>query len=125
MRPKLNLLCSTALRSIQVLFALVVIGLSATLVAKHNGGVKSMSDVNKQFSGVPMVLVMATITGVLSLVAAMFNLFIAWTDMLREYIEILVDLIVMVGNVVCGTVRIRKSSTCVLSLANRLLGHFP
>jgi hypothetical protein len=108
-----------------MLFALVVLGLSATLVAKHNDGIKQNSTEHQQISGVPMVLVLATTIGVLSLVTAIFNLIIAWTEVLREHVEILVDLVVMVANVVCGTVRSHKRTRKLLSCSNQGERSFP
>jgi hypothetical protein len=52
----------------------------------------------------PWTLSLATAIGALSLVAAVFSLVIAWTNLLREYIEMVVDVIVVVANMVGGVV---------------------
>jgi hypothetical protein len=110
MRPKLNLLCSTALRAFQILFAIVVLGLSATLIKNH--GIRDPMYPYPELynTGLPMILPLATAIGVLSLLAAVFNLIIAWTDLLREHVEMLVDFIVAVANVVGGTVGLTSNS---------------
>jgi hypothetical protein len=101
MPTKLNLLASSVLRGIQMLFAIVVIGLSVTLVKGHND--------HNGFTGLskpPTILPLATAIGALSLVTAVFSLFVSWTDLLREYIEMLVDVVVIMANITGGTVRI-------------------
>ncbi|KAF1913975.1 marvel domain-containing protein [Ampelomyces quisqualis] len=102
MRPKLNLLCGSGLRGLQVVFALVVLGLSATLIKTH--GTSGEGYWRYKTSGIPPTLSLATAVGAVTLIAGIFNLVVAWTELLREYVEILIDLVIMVANVVCGTV---------------------
>jgi hypothetical protein len=101
MSSKLNLLVSSVLRGFQTLFAIIVLGLSVTLVKDHNN-----HDEHEGYPGPPAILPLAAAIGALSLVAAVFSLAIAWTDFLREYIEMLVDLVVIMANIVGGTVGI-------------------
>jgi hypothetical protein len=101
MRPKLSLLSNSALRGLQMLFAIVVLGLSATLTKTYTLGIETETYGNFR---APTSLTLATAVGGLSLVAAVFNLVVAWTDCLREYIEMLVDVVVILANMVAGTV---------------------
>lgn len=113
MRPKLNLIIGSGLRGLQVVFALVVLGLSATLIKTH--GTNGEGYWEYKTSGIPPTLSLATAIGAVTLMAAIFNLVVAWTDLLREYIEILIDLVIMVANVVCGTVsRLATLTPCNL-----------
>jgi hypothetical protein len=107
MPSRVNIFASTVLRGLQMLFSLVVIGLSVTLVKNHNnhGG-------EEGYPGPPTILPLSTGIGALSLVAAVFSLAIAWTNCLREYIEMVVDVVVIAANVVAGTVRIAQSPRC-------------
>jgi hypothetical protein len=106
MPSKLNLSCSL-LRGLQILFALVVLGLSATLVTTHNRTAVEYSKNNEEgvtFSRAPASWYLAAAIGALSLVAAVFNLCISWTEFLREYVEMFVDVVVFVANIIGGTV---------------------
>jgi hypothetical protein len=96
---KCNIITSSALRGLQILFAIVVLGLSVTLVKDHNdhGG-------DLGYSSVPAILPISTGIGAISMVAAVFSLTIAWTNFLREYIEMLVDVVIVLINIVGGTV---------------------
>jgi hypothetical protein len=99
MASKLNLLASSVFRGLQMLFAVVVVGLSVTLVKNHNN-----HNDHEGYPGPPIILPLATALGALSLVAAVLSLAIAWTNFLREYIEMLVDVVVIMANIVGGTV---------------------
>jgi hypothetical protein len=107
MPSRVNIFASTALRGLQILFSHIVIGLSVTLVKNHNnhGG-------EEGYPGPPTILPLSTGIGTLSLVAAVFSLAIAWTNCLREYIEMMVDMVVIAANVVAGTVRIAQTPRC-------------
>jgi uncharacterized membrane protein (UPF0182 family) len=96
---KCNIITSSALRGLQILFAIVVLGLSVTLVKDHND-----HDEGVDYSSIPAILPIATGIGAISLVAAVFSLTIAWTNFLREYIEMLVDIVIVLINIVGGTV---------------------
>jgi hypothetical protein len=87
-----------------MLFSLIVIGLSVTWVKNHNnhGG-------EEGYPGSPTILPLSTGIDALSLVAAVFSLAIAWTNCLRGYIEMMVDVVVIAANVVAGTVRIAQT----------------
>ena len=86
MSSKCNLLVSSALRGSQALFAIVVLGLSVTLVKDHNN-----HDGIQGYPNVPTILPLAAAIGSLTLVAAVFSAVVAWTNFLREYMEMLVD----------------------------------
>jgi hypothetical protein len=103
MRERLDLLSGSVLRGFQMLFFVVVLGLSVTLV-KHYGDGWEQQD--QQRPSAPWTLSVATGIGALSLVAAVFSLVITWTNLLREYIKIVVDRIVVVVNVVGGVTSI-------------------
>jgi hypothetical protein len=102
-----NLIIASVLRGFQILFALVIFGLSIMLVNDHNlhGG-------QPGWPRVPIILPLAITIGALSLSAAVFSLVISWTNYLREYIEMLVDVVVVLANIVGGVVRLE--STCRL-----------
>jgi hypothetical protein len=94
-----NLLASSVLRGVQILFAIVVIGLSVTLIKGHND--------HNGFTGLfkpPTILPLAAAIGALSPVTAVFSLSVSWTDLLRECIEMLVDVVVIMANITGGTV---------------------
>jgi ABC-type phosphate transport system permease subunit len=109
MRSK-NLICSSVLRSLQMLFAIVVLTLSTTLLKNHNDPLaltkKFIRWDEKSETKAPAVLPLAVAVGSLSLVTAVFSLAIAWTNFLREYMEMLIDLVVMIANIVVGIVSI-------------------
>jgi hypothetical protein len=101
MREKLNLFSGSVLRGFQMLFSIVVLGLSVTLVKTYAGGWPKQTE---ERPSAPWTLSLATAIGALSLVAAVFSLVVAWTNLLREYIEMVVDVIVVVANMVGGVV---------------------
>jgi hypothetical protein len=103
-----NLLSCSLLRGLQILFAIVVLGLSATLVTSHNrtADILSKSDDGIKFSRAPASLYLAAAIGALSLVAAVFNLCISWTEFLRKYVEMFVDVVVIVANLIGGMVSV-------------------
>jgi hypothetical protein len=104
MPPKLNLVTSSVLRGFQMLFASVVIGLSVTLSKTYNNQYAFDA-----YTRPPTLLLLCTAVGGLSLVAAIFNFVVAWTECLREYIEMLVDIVVILANLVTGTVCIAST----------------
>ncbi|KAF2032181.1 hypothetical protein EK21DRAFT_110129 [Setomelanomma holmii] len=124
---KCNIIISSALRALQILFAVVVLGLSVTLVKDHNnhGGYGDAG-----WSSVPTILPLAAGIGAISLAAAILSLAIAWTNFLREYIEMLVDVVVIVVNIVGGTIiaiKLKGASCSDSSDENRLgrTGKYP
>jgi hypothetical protein len=109
MQSKINLLASSALRGLQMLFGIVVLGLSVTLVKDHYDH-RNWDD-RYGISKAPFILSLAAAIGGLSLVAAVFNLTIAWMEFLKGYIEMIVDVIIIVANVVGGSVGNSESIT--------------
>jgi hypothetical protein len=109
MQSKINLLASSALRGLQMLFGIVVLGLSVTLAKDHYDH-RNWDD-RYGISKAPFILSLAAAIGGLSLVAAVFNLAIAWMEFLKGYIEMIVDVIIIVANVVGGSVGNSKSIT--------------
>jgi hypothetical protein len=101
MRRKLNLISSSALRGLQMLFSIVVLGLSVTLTKTYTLGADTETYSNFR---TPRSLTLATAVGGLSLIATIFSIVVAWTDCLREYIEMLVDVVIILANMVAGTV---------------------
>jgi hypothetical protein len=95
-----NLIIASVLRGFQILFGLVIFGLSIMLVNDHNlhGG-------QSGWPRVPIILPLAIAIGALSVLAAVFSLVIAWTNYLREYVEMAVDVVVVLVNIVGGVVR--------------------
>jgi hypothetical protein len=81
MPSNLNLLCCSLLRGLQILFAIVVLGLSVTLITSHNrtADMLSKNDDGVKFSRAPASLYLAAAIGALSLVTAAFNLCISCT----------------------------------------------
>jgi hypothetical protein len=106
MSSKLNLVSTSLLRGFQMLFAIVVIGLSTTLLKNYTHGHDIPS--RAPTSPYPHIMPVAIIVGSLSLAAAVFNLVIAWTQFLREYIEMLIDVVVIFVNIVAGAVSIDR-----------------
>jgi hypothetical protein len=82
MQSKINLLASSALRGLQMLFGIVVLGLSVTLVKDHYDH-RNWDD-RYGISKAPFILSLAAAIGGLSLVAAVFNLTIAWMEFLNR-----------------------------------------
>jgi hypothetical protein len=101
MRSKLSLISTSTLRGLQILFAIIVLCLSVTLTKNYNRSKDADAWENPR---PPTILTLATAVGGLSLIAAVFNLVVAWTECLREYIEMLVDVVVILANIVAGTV---------------------
>jgi hypothetical protein len=99
MPSKVNLVAGSVLRGLQMLFSIVVIGLSVTLVKDHIGHRDT-----KDFPGPLAILPLSTGIGAVSLVAAVFSFVIAWTNFLHEYFEIMVDVVTIAANVVGGIV---------------------
>ena len=116
MSSKCNLLVSSALRGSQALFAIVVLGLSVTLVKDHNN-----HDGIQGYPNVPTILPLAAAIGSLTLVAAVFSAVVAWTNFLREYMEMLVDAVIALANIVGGTVCIayRRERKGYVNSSNR------
>ncbi|KAF2823472.1 hypothetical protein CC86DRAFT_409383 [Ophiobolus disseminans] len=99
MQHKCNLITSSVLRGFQILLSIIVLGLSVTLFKNYNTQ-PPIPDLSKA----PMILPLGAAIGSLSLIAAVFCLAIAWTNFLREYIEMLVDVVIVVVNVVGGMI---------------------
>jgi len=110
MQHKRNLLTISILRAFQMLFGIVVLGLSVTLIKDHNNHDYD-HDSDHTYSAVPLILPIGAAIGALTLVAAVFSIAIAWTNFLREYIEMLVDVVIVVMNIVGGTVCLVRMMT--------------
>lgn len=100
MQSRFNLLSSSGLRGLQMLFGIVVLGLSITLIK----GQSKRWDDGRTAPAPPTILPLAAAIGAVSLAAAIFSLVIAWTNLLREYIEMAVDVVVILLNIVGGVV---------------------
>ena len=87
------------LRGIQSLLGFIVLGLSVTLFKDHNdpNGVSG-------FTAAPLILPLSAAIGAFTLVAAVFNTLIAWTEFLKEHIQMLVDVVIIMVNLIGGTV---------------------
>jgi hypothetical protein len=96
---RVNLLVVSGLRGFQILFAVVVLGLSVTLIKGHT----TIED-SRVKTGPPPMLSLSVAIGAVTLVAAIASLAIAWTNCLREYIELVIDVTIVVVNMVGGTV---------------------
>lgn len=103
---KTNLWISTVLRSLQILFGIVILGISATLAKQHYDGLEAdqAEQVKPHLSAVPFVLPWLSAVGALTFIAGAVNIFIAWTECFGEYIEMLIDLVMIFANVFGGTV---------------------
>lgn len=91
------------MRGFQMLLAIVVLGLSVNLIKDHNNHVLT-NDYDYTYSPAPTVLSISAAIGGVTLVAVALNLVVAWTGCLREYIELLVDVILVVANLIGGIV---------------------
>ncbi|KAH7406151.1 marvel domain-containing protein [Phaeosphaeria sp. MPI-PUGE-AT-0046c] len=96
---------STITRGLQILFGIVVLGLSATLAEDHYAGTDAVDDTGakKALSSVPFVLPWTSAVGALTFIAGGVNIFIAWTEYFGAYIEMLIDIVIIFANVVGGT----------------------
>ncbi|KAH4608101.1 hypothetical protein HBH82_085900 [Parastagonospora nodorum] len=103
MQSKLNLLSSSVLRGLQMLFGIVILGLSITLIKSQRKAWEG-SALDIIAPAPPTILPLAAAIGAISLAAAVFSLVIAWTNILREYIEMLVDVVVIMLNMVGGVI---------------------
>lgn len=110
MNLKTNLWIGTALRGLQILFGIVVLGISVTLAKQHYDytgitpeQIKMIKDTGT-LSGVPFILPWASTVGAITFVTGIANLAIAWTSRCREHIEMLIDIVIMFANVAAGTV---------------------
>ena len=99
MQSKCNLITSSVLRGFQMLLAVVVLGLSVTLIKDHNNHNRISG-----FSSAPVILPLGVAIGAVTLVTAVFSLTVAWTNFVHEYIEMLVDVVIIMANVVGGMV---------------------
>lgn len=103
MKAHAGLVVTSALRGFQMLLAIVVLGLSVNLIKDHNNHVLT-NDYDYTYSPAPTVLSISAAIGGVTLVAVALNLVVAWTGCLREYIELLVDVILVVANLIGGIV---------------------
>lgn len=99
MKEKIDLLAVLGLRRFQMLFGIFVLGLSVTLVKGHYASHGILN-----YSGVPLILPLSAAIGVFTFSVAILNLAIMWTNFLRDYIEMVIETIVIVANMVVGTV---------------------
>lgn len=82
------------LRSFQALFAIVVIGLSVTLIRGHHWG------------NLPVVLGFSAFVGGLSFLTAIVGLAAAWFSFLEGTVGLIIDGVVAVINIAGGIVRL-------------------
>jgi hypothetical protein len=124
MQSKLNLLGSSVLRGVQMLFGIVVLGLSVTLIRDHNRAPTQSGWETYTFPKAPIILSLVAAIGGVSFAAAVFSLVVAWTNLLREYIEMVVDIIVIIANVVGGTVCHPSSQRSRVELTDMLIDYY-
>ena len=93
------------LRGLQALFGIIVLGLSITLIKGHNPkhAVPSMSDV-------PKLLPLAAGIGGITLAGSLIGFLLSWTEFLRGYFEVAIDIVILLANLVGGVVSPSGSS---------------
>lgn len=109
MSLRTNLWINTALRALQMLFGIIVLGNSVTLAKGFYDGVDperkdTYEAAELKYSSVPFILPWASTVGALTFIAGGVSIFIAWTEYFGEYVEMLIDAIIVFANVVAGTV---------------------
>jgi hypothetical protein len=92
-----TLIPSYILRGLQALLGIIVLGLSVTLIKGHDPRHLSLSHV-------PSLLPFAAGIGGLTLAGAFAGFMLAWTEFLRGYFEIVIDVVVLFANLVGGVV---------------------
>ena len=92
-----TLIPSSILRALQALFGIIVLGLSITLINGHN---PSSSPVPT----VPTLLPFSAAIGGVTLAGALAGFVLAWTEFLRGYFEIILDIFTLLANLVGGVV---------------------
>ena len=93
-----TLIPSSILRGLQALLAVIVLGLSITLINGHNPANSAV------LSSVPTILPFTAAIGGLTFVGALAGFILAWTEFLRGYFEIMLDIAVLLANLVGGVV---------------------
>lgn len=83
-----------ALRAFQLLFGIVILGLSVTLVRNHNLGT------------LPSVLGYAAFLGGATIVAALIGLVATWVSILEGFVGMAIDAVAAILNLAGGIVRI-------------------
>jgi len=92
-----TLIPSSILRALQALFGIIVLGLSITLINGHN-------PTNSALPSVPTLLPFAAAIGGVTLAGALVGFILAWTEFLRGYFEIILDIFILLANLVGGVV---------------------
>jgi hypothetical protein len=82
-----------ALRGAQALFAIVVLGLSVTLIRGH------------QWGSLPSSLGFAAFVGGISFLAAIVGLAVTWFEFLGGVVGLAIDGVIALLNIACGIVR--------------------
>jgi len=91
------LLPATILRVIQVLLGIITLGLSITLL-------KGWAPFKTGISRAPILLLFSVGIGGVTLIGAVLGLVLAWSEFLRGYFEVVIDIVVLLANVVGGVV---------------------
>ena len=91
------LLPATILRLIQALLGIITLGLSITLI-------KGWAPVRTGISRAPILVPFSAGIGGVTLIGAALGLVLAWTELLRGYFEVVIDLVVLLANEVGGVV---------------------
>ncbi|KAI4956076.1 hypothetical protein J4E91_000286 [Alternaria rosae] len=90
-----TLIPSSILRALQALFGIIVLGLSVTLIRGHN-------PLHWTISKLPTLLPFAAAIGGLTIAGALVGFVLSWTEFLRGFFEILLDIAVLLANLVGG-----------------------
>ena len=93
-----TLIPSSILRTLQALFGIIVLGLSVTLIRGHN-------PLHWTVSKLPTLLPFSAAIGGLTVAGALLGLVLSWTEFLRGFFEIILDIAVLLANLVGGVVR--------------------
>ncbi|CAE7207001.1 hypothetical protein PTTW11_09640 [Pyrenophora teres f. teres] len=90
-----SLLPATILRALQLLLGIITLGLSVTLL-------KGWAPSQLHFSGPPVLLPFSAGVGGVTLIGAVLGLALAWTEFLRGYFEVVIDIMVLLANMAGG-----------------------
>ena len=92
-----TLIPSSLLRTLQALFGIIVLGLSVTLIRGHN-------PLHWTVSKLPTLLPFSAAIGGLTVAGALLGFVLSWTEFLRGFFEIILDIAVLLANLVGGVV---------------------
>jgi cytochrome bd-type quinol oxidase subunit 2 len=100
------LIPSSILRGLQALFAIIVLGLSVTLIKTHN------PEHDSKVSHAPKILTCTAGIGGLTRAGALAGFVLAWTEFLRGYFEVVLDIGILLINLLGGVVRSLRLKPC-------------